>query len=108
MIAHLLAVSFLFSPLYTILAKRVTPPPPQKKRFSISPQAINRDRSLRKHHADATESIISIVQVPVEYFSLSSLVAKARIPAMLQNETNSNARFRFQHSMALKLRLIAK
>ena len=107
MIAHSLAVSFLFSPLYTILAKRVTPPPP-KKRFSISPQAINRDRSLRKHHADATESIISIVQVPVEYFSLSSLVAKARIPAMLQNETNSNARFRFQHSMALKLRLIAK
>ena len=48
--------------------------PPPKKKFSIPPQAINRDWSLRKHQ----ESITSIVQVPVEYFSVSSLVAKTK------------------------------
>ena len=81
MITHSLAVSFLF-PHFILLSndysplfppeKRVIPPP--KKKFSIPPQAINRDWSLRKHQ----ESITSIVQVPVEYFSVSSLVAKTK------------------------------
>ena len=81
MITHSLAVSFLF-PHFILLSndysslfppeKRVIPPP--QKKFSIPPQAINRDWSLRKHQ----ESITSIVQVPVEYFSVSSLVAKTK------------------------------
>ena len=81
MITHSLAVSFLF-PQFILLSndysplfppeKRVIPPP--KKKISIPPQAINRDWSLRKHQ----ESITSIVQVPVEYFSVSSLVAKTK------------------------------